>query len=29
VDYAKEIMTPVGRPMALSKGDVVEELVAG
>lgn len=28
VDYAKEIMTPVGRPMALSKGDVVDELVA-
>lgn len=29
IDYAKELMTPVGRPMALSKGDVVEELVAG
>lgn len=26
IDYLKEIMTPVGRPMALSKGDVVEEL---
>ena len=26
VDYLKEIMTPIGRPMALSKGDVVEEL---
>ncbi|MBK8037883.1 MAG: DUF1501 domain-containing protein [Verrucomicrobiaceae bacterium] len=29
IDYLKELMTPVGRPMALSKGDVVEELVAG
>jgi hypothetical protein len=28
IDYAKELMTPVGRPMALSKGDVVEELLA-
>lgn len=28
VDYLKEIMTPIGRPMALSKGDVVEELKA-
>jgi hypothetical protein len=29
IDYLKELMTPVGRPMALSNGDVVEELVAG
>ena len=28
IDYAKELMTPVGRPMALSKGDVVEGLLA-
>lgn len=26
IDYSKEIMTPIGRPMALSKGDVVEAL---
>jgi uncharacterized protein (DUF1501 family) len=28
IDYSKEVMTPIGRPMALSKGDVVEELKA-
>ena len=26
IDYAKEVMTPVGRPMALSKGEPVKEL---
>ncbi|MEZ5385025.1 MAG: DUF1501 domain-containing protein [Prosthecobacter sp.] len=26
IDYEKEIMTPVGRPMALSKGEPVKEL---
>lgn len=28
IDYSREVMTPIGRPMALSKGDVVEELKA-
>ena len=28
IDYSKELQTPIGRPMALSKGDVVEGLVA-
>ncbi|MBE2283231.1 MAG: DUF1501 domain-containing protein [Prosthecobacter sp.] len=28
IDYSKEIMTPIGRPMVLSKGDVVEALKA-
>lgn len=27
VDYEKEIMTPIGRPMKLSKGDIVSGLV--
>ena len=26
IDYTKELQTPIGRPMALSKGDVVETL---
>ena len=26
IDHSKEIMTPIGRPMALSKGEVVGEL---
>jgi hypothetical protein len=26
IDYSKEVMTPIGRPMALSKGEVVEAL---
>ncbi|MBE7497367.1 MAG: DUF1501 domain-containing protein [Verrucomicrobiaceae bacterium] len=28
IDYLKEMMTPIGRPMALSKGDVVQELTS-
>lgn len=28
IDYAKEVMTPVGRPMALSKGESVKALKA-
>lgn len=28
IDYSKEVMTPIGRPMALSKGEVVAELKA-
>lgn len=28
IDYSKEVMTPVGRPMALSKGEPVKELQA-
>lgn len=28
IDFSKELITPVGRPMALSKGEVVEELLA-
>jgi uncharacterized protein (DUF1501 family) len=27
IDYEREIDTPIGRPMALSKGEVIEELV--
>jgi len=28
IDYSREVMTPVGRPMALSKGEPVKELQA-
>lgn len=28
IDYSKEVITPIGRPMALSKGEVVAELKA-
>lgn len=28
IDHTKEIMTPIGRPMALSKGEVITELSA-
>jgi hypothetical protein len=28
IDSSKEIMTPIGRPIALSKGEVVGELKA-
>ena len=27
VEYNKELMTPIGRPMALSDGRVIEELL--
>jgi len=27
IDYSKEMQTPIGRPMALSKGEVVKELL--
>ncbi len=26
IDYSREVMTPIGRPMALSKGEVLEQL---
>jgi uncharacterized protein (DUF1501 family) len=29
IDHLKELSTPIGRPMALSKGDVVDALIAG
>ena len=29
IDYSREVMTPVGRPMALCKGEPVKELQAG
>jgi uncharacterized protein (DUF1501 family) len=28
IDFAQELMTPIGRPMALSKGKVLRELLA-
>jgi hypothetical protein len=28
IDFAQEVMTPIGRPMALSKGKVIRELLA-
>jgi uncharacterized protein (DUF1501 family) len=28
IDFAQEIMTPIGRPMALSKGQVLDRLLA-
>jgi len=28
IDYAQELETPIGRPMALSKGKVIQELIA-
>jgi hypothetical protein len=28
IDYSREVMTPVGRPMALCKGEPVKELEA-